>query len=165
MPCPLRKTPSDCAQPASQSSALMTSPVGVSQTMSSRPPEPAIGRPWKYRRRWKIGCSRRSLVSVAVKPYRKEFSRTSLQSTHEISLSWQYALLLPPWVRPISSPATSIGTPCDRNSVVRKLRFCCSRRATTSRSSVGPSTPQFQDRFVLSPSRLSSPVASLCLSL
>src|SRR5579884_3484577 len=30
---------------------------------------------------------------------------------------------------------------------------------------IGPSTPQFHDRLKLSPSRLSSPFASLCLSL
>src|ERR1700749_3847610 len=32
-------------------------------------------------------------------------------------------------------------------------------------SSVGPSAPQFHDRLLLLPSRLSSPLASLCLSL
>ena len=69
------------------------------------------------------------------------------------------------WVRPSSSPCAIIGTPCDSSSVVRKLRFCRSRRASMSGSSVGPSTPWFQDRLWLSPSRLSSPLASLCLSL
>ena len=38
-------------------------------------------------------------------------------------------------------------------------------RARTAGSSVGPSTPQFQERLWLSPSRLSSPLASLCFSL
>ena len=55
--------------------------------------------------------------------------------------------------------------PWDRKSVDRKLRFWRLRSAFTLRSSVGPSTPQFQGRLLLSPSRLSSPLASLCFSL
>ena len=46
-----------------------------------------------------------------------------------------------------------------------KLRFCRSRRALIAGSSVGPSAPQFQLLLSLAPSRLSSPLASLCLSL
>ena len=51
-------------------------------------------------------------------------SSSSSQSNQESSLSWHHALLFPFWVRPISSPPSSIGTPCERNSVVRKLRRC-----------------------------------------
>src|SRR4029453_728927 len=87
------------------------------------------------------------------------------QSNHEMLLSWQYALLLPRWVRPISSPPSSIGTPWESSNVVRKLRICRARSATTSPSSVGPSTPQFHERLWLSPSRLASPFAALGLSL
>src|SRR5690606_3955305 len=87
------------------------------------------------------------------------------QSIQDSSLSWQYTLLLPCWVRPSSSPWLIIGTPCDSSRVVRKLRCCPARNALTSGSSVGPSTPQFQDRLWLSPSLLSSPLASLCFSL
>jgi hypothetical protein len=43
---------------------------------------------------------------------------------HESSLSWHHALLLPCCVRPNSSPPRSIGTPCERKSVVRKFRCC-----------------------------------------
>ncbi len=67
------------------------------------------------------------------------------------------------WVRPISSPASSIGTPWDSSSVARKLRFCRSRRTRMSGSSEEPSAPQFQDRLSLLPSRPPSPLAWLCL--
>ena len=87
------------------------------------------------------------------------------QSNQEISLSWHHALLLPPCVRPSSSPCSIIGTPCEKSSVVRKLRCWRSRRSRMTGSVVGPSTPQFQLRFSLTPSRLPSPLASLCLSL
>ncbi len=43
-------------------------------------------------------------------------------------MSWQYPLLLPCCVRPISSPPSSIGTPCDSISVARKLRCWRARR-------------------------------------
>ena len=42
---------------------------------------------------------------------------------------------------------SSIGTPCESSSVARKLRFCRARSAMISGSSVGPSTPQFQERL------------------
>src|SRR5712691_6865053 len=87
------------------------------------------------------------------------------QSNQEISLSWQYALLLPRCVRPISSPPQIIGTPIDSRSVVRKLRCCRERSALILGSSVGPSTPQFHERLSLAPSLLFSLFASLCLSL
>ena len=46
-----------------------------------------------------------------------------------------------------------------------KLRRCWSRRALMASSSVGPSAPQFHERLSVVPSLLSSPLASLCLSL
>src|SRR5207247_3178895 len=55
--------------------------------------------------------------------------------------------------------------PCERNSVVRKLRIWRSRSATISGSSLEPSTPQFHDRLSGVPSWLSSRLASLCFSL
>src|SRR6056297_2597736 len=87
------------------------------------------------------------------------------QSVHEISLSWQYALLLPFCVLDISSPESSMGTPCERNKVVRKLRFCLFRHSFTMGSSLGPSSPQFHERLSFIPSWLFSPFAPLCLSL
>ena len=45
---------------------------------------------------------------------------------------------MPPWVRPSSSPASSIGTPCDSSSVVRILRIWRRRSARISGSSSAP---------------------------
>ena len=45
-------------------------------------------------------------------------------------MSWHQALLLPPCVRPISSPPSSIGVPWERSSVVRKLRCWRARSAS-----------------------------------
>jgi hypothetical protein len=87
------------------------------------------------------------------------------QSNQEISLSWQYALLFPCWVRPISSPPRSIGIPNDSSRVASIARDWRARSASTPVSVVGPSAPQFQERLSLVPSRLDSPLASLCLSL
>jgi hypothetical protein len=89
---------------------------------------------------------------------------TSPQSNQLISLSWQYALLLPCCVRPTSSPATSIGIPRDSMSRVAKFFVCRARSARTAGSSVGPSAPQFQLMLSSLPSRLSSPLARLCFS-
>jgi hypothetical protein len=80
-------------------------------------------------------------------------------------LSWHQTLLLPFWVRDSSSPPRIIGTPCDSSSVARKLRCWRQRSATISGSSVSPSTPQFHERLSSVPSRLPSPLASLCFSL
>jgi len=92
-------------------------------------------------------------------------SSSSAQSCQLISLSWQYALLLPRWLRPISSPPEIIGVPCDRSSVAMRLRICRRRSDRMPSSSVGPSTPQFHEALSSVPSRLSSPFASLCFSL
>src|SRR5690606_9659574 len=81
-----------------------------------------------------------------------------------ISLSWQYTLLFPIWVRPYSSPLQIIGTPWLKRRVAIKFLFCCSLNWLISGSSVGPSTPQFQLKLWLSPSLLSSLLASLCFS-
>src|SRR5437899_11622934 len=93
------------------------------------------------------------------------FSSYFSQCTQLSSLSWHYALLSPFWVRPNSSPPSSIGTPCEIRRVVKKLRRCLSRNALIFGSSVGPSTPWFHDKLLLSPSWFFSPLASLCFSL
>src|SRR3954463_9213473 len=87
------------------------------------------------------------------------------QSNQESSLSWQYALLFPCWLRPNSSPPTRSGHPCDRKRVVRKFRSWRRRSLLIASSVVGPSTPQFHERLSLCPSWLFSPFASLCFSL
>src|SRR3990172_8346911 len=87
------------------------------------------------------------------------------QSKWLSSLSWQYALLLPRWVRRNSSPPRSIGVPAENNNRHRWfLVSCCLSRFTPS-SSVSPSAPQFQELLLSLPSRLSSRLASLCLPL
>ena len=55
--------------------------------------------------------------------------------------------------------------PSDISVTVRKFFTWRLRSFSTAGSSVGPSTPQFQLRLSLAPSRLSSPFASLCFSL
>src|SRR5919112_2150799 len=164
MPCPLRNTVIVMPLCAVQSSAVIGSPSRRSQAMSLTF-VPATGSPRKNRRRRKIGWSARSLVSWAVNSDSTSWLRASSQSIQLSSLSWPYTLLLPCWVRPSSSPCDTIGTPWLSSSVARKLRFCRSRSALISPLSVGPSTPWFHDRLWLSPSRLPSPLASLCLSL
>src|SRR5437588_13026148 len=81
------------------------------------------------------------------------------------SLSWQYVLLFPFWVRAHSSPARSIGTPGERKSVAKKFRCCLARNSFTSGPSLGPSTPQFNELLLVSPSLFSSPLASLSFCL
>src|SRR5439155_10673087 len=90
---------------------------------------------------------------------------SSAQSNQDSSESWHQALLLPRWVRFISSPPSSIGVPWETSSVIKKLRCCLARRAQIAGSSVSPSAPQFHDRLSSVPSRLPSRLASLCLSL
>src|SRR4051812_19799867 len=102
---------------------------------------------------------------MRVKASRSSLASTSDQLNQEIGESWHQPLLLPPWVRPNSSPPSSIGVPWESSSVARKLRCWRQRRVSISGSSVGPSAPQFQDRLSSVPSRLSSLLASLCLEL
>src|SRR5215510_13501205 len=87
-----------------------------------------------------------------------------LQSNQLNSLFWQYALLFPNCVLRTSSPIRIMGVPIG-NSVKRKFFTCLFRSDSILGSSVGPSTPQFQLRLSLFPSRFSSPFASLCLLL
>jgi hypothetical protein len=57
-----------------------------------------------------------------------------------------------------------MGTPSDSIVAARKFFTCRLRSDSTAGSSLGPSTPQFQLRLSLPPSRLSSPLAPLCLA-
>ena len=71
---------------------------------------------------------------------------------------------MPRWVRRTSSPARIIGTPRDSSRIA--MKFFAWRRATrVPGSRVSPSTPQFQVRLSSLPSRLSSPLASLCFAV
>src|ERR1017187_4438337 len=140
-----------------QSPAVISLPPGVNQRNSD------ASAPARKRRRRNTGCALRKPTRRLVKSSSCASARD--QSNQEISLSWQYALLLPCWVRPISSPPRSSGTPNDSirvASIARDWRALSSRMAE---SAVGPSAPQFQDRLSLVPSLFASPLASLCLSL
>ena len=92
-------------------------------------------------------------------------SKSMLQSSHAISLSWQYTLLLPPWLRPSSSPAVIMGTPWAKSMVVIRLRVVRARSANVLGLFVMPSTPWFQLRLLPVPSRFSSWLSMLCLWL
>src|SRR5262249_59914031 len=87
------------------------------------------------------------------------------ESSDVTSLSWQNGLLLPSWVRRTSSPISNIGVPAASSVTVKKFLTCRLRNASTAGSAVGPSTPQFQLMLSLEPSRLFSPLGSLCLPL
>src|SRR5205807_1317573 len=99
------------------------------------------------RRRRNTGCDRRKLTRLLVNSSRSV--STFDQSSHEITLSWQYALLLPCWLFPSSSPLSSIGMPNDSSSVVSIALDCRARSVSTSGSVVSPSAPQFQERLSL----------------
>ena len=55
--------------------------------------------------------------------------------------------------------------PWESRSVARRFFRCRKRSLFTSGSSVGPSTPQFQECSLLLPSALFSPFGMLCFSL
>ena len=59
-------------------------------------------------------------------------SGVRVQSSQARGLSWQYALLLPCWVRPSSSPAVIMGTPREIMSEAIRLRLDWARRARMS---------------------------------
>src|ERR1700732_1745319 len=136
--------PTASALGSHQSPEVSGVPAGVNQLSS------AVSAPVRDRGRRKTGGARRNATRPAVNDSRP--SSTADQSYQEISLSWQYALLLPAWVRPSSSPPSSSGTPNDSSSVVSMARHCRARRASTPGSGVGPSAPQFQERLSLVPS-------------
>src|ERR1051326_1830264 len=152
---PYRYTPSASAERSSQHSCVIGAPAGVYQ------PNSAASTPVRYRCRRNTGCARRSAITDRVNASSDESAAP--QSTQEISLSWQYALLLPPWVRPISSPPSSSGTPNESSSVHSIARDRCPRSASTAASVLSPSAPEFHDRLSEAPSRFDSPFASLCL--
>src|SRR6185503_15608404 len=158
---PFRNTPFACASEFRQSRCVILRPSGRIHQTSGR----SLPLPVKKRVRRKIGCARRSSIRRRVKSSSACSSSPRPQSNQEISLSWHHALLLPPCVRPHSSPPSSIGTPCESRSVARKFRCCRARNSSTALSSVGPSAPQFHERLSFVPSLPPSPFASLCLSL
>src|SRR5262250_1713900 len=164
MASPASRRPRQRVKPLCHSSSVISLPSGLNQERSLTA-EPWMRRPWKKRRRWNTGLSRRSRMRRRVKSSWRPAERARGQWCQDSSLSWQYALLLPCWVRMASSPARSMGMPWERRRVARKLRIWRSRRAFTTGSSMGPSAPQFHEALSSVPSRLSSPLASLCFPL
>src|SRR5215471_21539771 len=164
MATPASRRPRQRVKPLFHSSSVISLPSGLNQERSLTA-EPWMRRPWKKRRRWNTGLSRRSRMRRRVKSSWRTAERARGQWCQDSSLSWQYALLLPCWVRMASSPARSMGMPWERRRVARKLRIWRSRRVFTTGSSPGPSAPQFHEALSSVPSRLSSPLASLCLPL
>jgi hypothetical protein len=71
--------------------------------------------------------------------------------------------LLPPWLRRTSSPISIIGMPWLSMRRVAKFLICRRRSPSIPASPVGASPPQFHYRLSSMPSRLSSPLAALCL--
>jgi hypothetical protein len=138
-----------------QSASIISPPPGRSQVMSL---------PVRKSRRRKAPCSRRSADSAFTCSSIACPSGPGCQSIQLSSESWQYGLLLPPTVRHSSSPISIMGTPCDSRSVDIKLRATVRLRASTFGSVVSPSTPQFWLTLSSRPSRLFSPLLSLCLT-
>src|SRR4051812_28805450 len=163
---PSRTIPKQRSPGSPQLSCVFSTPRG-STHVTSFTSSSALCTPTKKRLRRRIGYALRSCMQRRVKAASLLSSSVHpSQSSHVMSaLSWRYALLLPYCVLPISSPASSIGVPCEKKSVAMKLRFWRSRNALISGSSVSPSAPQFHELLFELPSRLSSLFASLCLSL
>ena len=90
-------------EPSSHCSSCCGPPPALNQRISS---------PSRQLSRRSNGCFARRAIRWRVKSRRAvSFSDNPFQSIQEISLSWQYPLLLPFCVRPNSSPASSIGVP------------------------------------------------------
>ncbi len=139
-------------------------PSGLSQAMSLAVAVHARGPRKKCRRR-KTGCSRRSVDARA---------RTKASSAARLvassSRSSEIGVVLAVGV--VVAAAACGRSRRRRRASARPAKAAASRAgcATGARaaraspgSSVGPSTPQFHDRLLSLPSRLSSPLASLCL--
>src|SRR6267143_635752 len=165
--CQLLKTrsmPKQRVFGSSHSAVLISAPEVLIQA-TSLTPSSSLNTPERKRFWRRIGYLWRSPVSFFTKRIRRSSDSSRVQSTQEISLSWQYALLLPCCVRPNSSPASIIGVPCDSSSVASRFFIWRLRRPLIAGSSVGPSAPWFHERLFELPSWLFSPFASLCLSL
>jgi hypothetical protein len=72
------------------------------------------------------------------------------------------AVVVPPLGPKQFVPANMIGTPRLKRSIAMRFFACRMRSDRMPASLASPSTPQFQLRFWSLPSRLLSPLASLC---
>src|SRR5690242_12063097 len=138
--------------PSCHSSGFISLPDALSH-VTSFTPSVSFHFPVKKRPRRSTGNVSRSTINLGTKVISAPpSSLTSSQSSQLVSSFWQYALLLPLWVRPNSSPARIIGVPCESSSVASMLRFCRSRNCFSAFSSAGPSTPQFHELLFEVPS-------------
>src|ERR1700751_4126413 len=78
------------------------------------------------------GCRFRKQIMFLKKQKISLFFRYWLQSSHPVSLSWLYGLLLPNGVFKNSSPARNIGIPFDNMSRQKKFFTCLRRKDSTS---------------------------------
>ena len=164
---PLRNTATHLPKPEPQSSGVISVPAGVSHAMS-RTWSPAADRlaveePPAAEHRVVLaqlghlaGERQQVGVGLAQRPVHPRRSR-SPGSTRCCCRCW---------VRPISSPWTDHrGALADHQRADDVAHLLGAQLAGSRDRRSGPSTPQFHDRLWLSPSRLSSPLASLCFSL
>ena len=105
-----------------QSSPVISRPDGCSQARSLGPPPDrrAALEPVPLPQRRVLPSQPQGGLGRARR--RRATASSGRQSIHDVSLSWQYALLLPPCVRPRSSPAVIIGTPLDRQQGRHQVR-------------------------------------------
>src|SRR5436190_16952161 len=106
----------------------------------------------------------RKAIILLKKRKMSPFCASLSQSSHVVSLSWLYGLLLPLCVFRNSSPAQNIGVPLASINSVKKF-FTWRRRNEITSADVfsSPSQPQFQLTLFSQPSVLLWPLASLCL--
>src|SRR5581483_3709629 len=117
---PLRKRPTERSSPSPQSRRVIFRPSARNHQLSGSPDASGESPP-RNCVRLKTGWAERKWISRRVNSSSCSFRSSSSHEYHESSLSWQYALLFPCCVRASSSPPSSIGTPCESSSVVRKL--------------------------------------------
>ena len=147
----------------SQSSIDMASPSALYQAISVAEGVTSPETPNRDGR--SAGFSRRSLSSFCETRHRSHCHSSRSHCSQLSSSSMQYALLLPFWLRPNSSPALIIGIPADSSSVPSRFRMALRREVTMSGRAVGPSTPWLKEWLSSVPSRLFSPLARLCFWL
>ena len=157
--------PRQRVKPLCHSSSVISLPSGRNHDRSLTS-EPWIRRPWKNRRRWNTGCSARRRIELA----RRSRSGAARARDRPVRATRSRC---PGSRRCCCRPASGrsrrrrTASACPARAAGWRGSFASAARGARGlrRSSVGPSTPQFHERLSSVPSRLSSPLASLCFSL
>ena len=165
---PLRKAPTQRACGSCHCSSVISVPSGSNQAMSGSagpPPGTRIVRPWKNRRRRNVGCvaperDERATVKVS----RSSSSVRPVDPGDLVVLAVGVVVAAAACGRARRRAAAS-ARPGSATAWPGSCAAAGPGSASTSGSSVGPSTPQFQLRLCVSPSSPPSPLASLCFSL